>query len=66
MFVTWFKDGMNLAEFISLARRSVIDRDGSLTINPTEMGDLGLYTCKVRNKAGDEQSASAHLNVQCK
>lgn len=66
MFVTWYKDGVNLGEYDNLARRSVIDRDGSLTINPTEMGDLGHYKCKVRNQAGEEQSASAYLNIQCK
>lgn len=65
MFVRWYKDGINLGELDNIARRSVIDRDGSLTINPTEMGDLGLFKCKVRNQIGEEQSASAYLNIQC-
>lgn len=30
------------------------------------MGDLGEYTCVVSNDQGEQQSASAYLNVQCK
>lgn len=66
MFVEWYKDGVPLLEMYDLINRSTFGPDGSLTILPTQMSDLGYYTCLVRNKANDTQDASAFLNVQCK
>ena len=65
MFVEWYKDNVSLLEYYDLAHRSMMGPDGSLTINPTQMSDLGFFTCEVRNSANDTQSASAYLNVQC-
>ncbi|EAT33261.1 AAEL014457-PA, partial [Aedes aegypti] len=64
MFVEWYKDGVPLLEMYDLINRSTFGPDGSLTILPTQMSDLGYYTCLVRNKANDTQDASAFLNVQ--
>lgn len=66
MFVEWFKDDLPLEHFIDLSRRTAMDQEGSITINPTQMSDLGQYKCKIRSLAGDEQLASAYINVQCK
>ncbi|XP_040167442.1 protein borderless [Anopheles arabiensis] len=66
MFVEWYKDNVSLLEYYDLAHRSMMGPDGSLTINPTQMSDLGFFTCEVRNSANDTQSASAYLNVQYK
>lgn len=49
-----------------LKRRASIGEDGTLTINSAAMGDLGEYSCVVTGETGDQQSASAFLNVQCK
>lgn len=48
-----------------LKRRASIGSDGTLTINSAAMGDFGEYTCVVTGENGDQQSASAFLNVQC-
>lgn len=64
-FVTWFKDGIPLMEFNDLFHRCSITSDGSLLINPTNMGDLGEYKCEIKDVNGDTQSAQAYLNVQC-
>lgn len=66
MTVTWFKDDQNLLDFHDLSSRSFTGPDGSLTIAPTQMSDLGEYDCKVKNLMGEEQTAGAYLNVQCK
>lgn len=66
MFVTWYKDGELLSNFPDLASRTVMGADGSLLIKPTLMGDFGVYQCKVKNQAGDEEKVEAFLNVQCK
>lgn len=66
MFVEWYKDNVPLLEMYDLINRSTFGPDGSLTINPTQMSDLGYYTCEVRNQMNDTQNASAFLNVQCK
>ncbi|XP_011702130.1 PREDICTED: protein turtle isoform X2 [Wasmannia auropunctata] len=64
--VTWFRDGVPIPEIQDLKRRAVVDTNGMLTINPAAMGDLGEYTCVVTGDTGDQQSASAFLNVQYK
>lgn len=63
--VTWYKDGTDIYELTDLASRMYISPDGSLSITPTVMGDIGWYECRVSNGA-DEQSVKAFLNVQCK
>jgi len=55
----------NLLPQQDLKRRASIGSDGTLTINSAAMGDLGEYTCVVTGENGDQQSASAFLNVQC-
>lgn len=65
-YATWYKDGIALSDFHDLSQRSVISSDGSLTINPTVMTDLGEYVCIVRSVENDEQEARSYLNVQCK
>lgn len=62
----WFKDGIAVSDLDDLSQRSVITSDGSLTINPTVMTDLGEYVCIVKSIEHDEQEARAYLNVQCK
>lgn len=64
--VTWYKDGIPISDLDDLSQRSVITSDGSLTINPTIMTDLGEYVCTIRSVENDEQEARAYLNVQCK
>lgn len=63
---SWYKDGMLLQEIQDLVRRSYMGPDGSLSIDPTMMSDLGEYECKVRNNEGELQTAKAFLNIQCK
>lgn len=63
--VEWFKGGTALLELDDLAHRSILAPDGSLSIAPTLMSDLGEYACLVRNMDGDEQTANAFLNIQC-
>lgn len=65
-FAVWYKDGIPLSDLTDLSTRSVISADGSLTINPTVMTDLGELVCKVHSVENDEQEARAYLNVQCK
>lgn len=65
MFASWYKDGIAVSDLYDLSQRSVISSDGSLTINPTVMTDLGEYMCKVHSVENDEQEARAYLNVQC-
>lgn len=64
--VSWFREGIEISELEDLKRRASIDEDGTLTINAAAMGDLGEYTCVVTGETGDQQSASAFLNVQYK
>ncbi|KAL7045228.1 hypothetical protein ACKWTF_002178 [Chironomus riparius] len=66
MFVTWFKDDELLSQFPDLSSRTVMGADGSLLITPTIMTDLGMFKCRVRNNVGEEEEASAFLNVQYK
>lgn len=49
-----------------LKRRASIGDNWTLTIKSAAMGDLGEYSCVVTGENGDQQSASAYLNVQCK
>lgn len=64
--VIWIKDGVPLSELQSnLTSRSFVGTEGSLTISPTAMGDLGEFTCEVTSSNGEKQTASAFLNVQC-
>ncbi|KAJ9595429.1 hypothetical protein L9F63_013388, partial [Diploptera punctata] len=62
---TWYKDGVPLSSIADLLNR-YYTTNGSLTINPTDVSDPGEYSCVVRNAQGDEQTASAYLNVQYK
>ncbi|ALC38084.1 CG16857, partial [Drosophila busckii] len=64
--VSWYKDGVLLQEVQDLVRRSFMGPDGSLSIDPTMMSDLGEYECKVRNHEGELQTAKAFLNIQYK
>lgn len=64
--VTWYKDSVPLTELPDISHRSRIAMDGSLTISPTAMGDLGEYQCEATNLHGESQAARAFLNVQCK
>lgn len=64
--VNWFKDGQPMVELHDLKSRSIVGPDGSLSIDPTLMSDLGEYECVVKNTMGDIQSARAFLNIQCK
>lgn len=66
MFIEWHKDNVPLVEMYDLLHRSTFGPDGSLTINPTQMSDLGIYKCEVRSVLNDTQGATAFLNVQCK
>ncbi|KAH8357021.1 hypothetical protein KR200_002319 [Drosophila serrata] len=63
---SWYKDGVLLQEVQDLVRRSYMGPDGSLSIDPTMMSDLGEYECKVRNSEGELQTAKAFLNIQYK
>lgn len=62
---SWYKDGVLLQEVQDLVRRSFMGPDGSLSIDPTMMSDLGEYECKVRSNEGELQTAKAFLNIQC-
>lgn len=64
--VIWRKDGTPLTDLHDLNQRAIMGPDGSLSIDPTMMTDLGEYECTVKNIEGDEQSARAFLNIQCK
>ncbi|KAG7213398.1 hypothetical protein KM043_002684 [Ampulex compressa] len=64
--VAWFHEGVQISELEDLKKRTSISSNGTLTINSTAMGDLGEYTCVVTGETGDQQSASAFLNVQYK
>lgn len=65
-YVTWYKDGTPLLELHDLASRATMGPDGSLSVDPTMMSDLGQYTCIVKNVEGEEQSAGSYLNIQCR
>lgn len=62
----WYKDGVPLTEVTDLNKRWYMDKDGTLSIDPTMMSDLGEYVCVVQNNKGEEQTANAFLNIQCK
>ncbi|XP_003486686.1 protein borderless isoform X2 [Bombus vosnesenskii] len=64
--VNWFREGVEITAIEDLRRRASIAENGTLTINAPAMGDLGEYTCMVTGETGDQQSASAFLNVQYK
>ncbi|XP_043801712.1 protein borderless isoform X2 [Apis laboriosa] len=64
--VTWLREGVEITEIEDFKRRASIGEDGTLTINSAAMGDLGEYSCVVTGETGDQQSASAFLNVQYK
>ncbi|XP_037958823.1 protein borderless-like [Teleopsis dalmanni] len=63
---SWYKDGVLLQDVQDLVRRSYMGPDGSLSIDPTMMSDLGEYVCNVRNNEGEIQTAKAFLNIQYK
>ncbi|XP_050307905.1 protein borderless [Anthonomus grandis grandis] len=62
----WLKDGIPRASYQDLSQRSWVEKDGSLVIHPTDMGDVGEYECEASNQVGDVQRAKAYLNVQYK
>ncbi|XP_055376358.1 protein borderless [Condylostylus longicornis] len=63
--VTWLKDNDPIRENADLWRRAKIDPDGSLSIDPTMMSDLGEYECQVQNdQTAEVQTAKAFLNIQ--
>ncbi|XP_024870972.1 protein borderless isoform X1 [Temnothorax curvispinosus] len=64
--VNWFREGVPIPEIQDLKRRASTGADGTLVIKSAAMGDLGEYTCVVTGETGDQQSASAFLNVQYK
>ncbi|KAH0950984.1 hypothetical protein HN011_005222 [Eciton burchellii] len=64
--VTWFREGVPIPDIQDLRRRVTVGANGTLTITSAAMGDLGEYTCVVTGENGDQQSASAFLNVQYK
>ncbi|XP_044008144.1 protein borderless isoform X2 [Aphidius gifuensis] len=64
--ITWLRDGINIPQIEDLRDRASIVNNGSLKITPAAVGDLGEYTCIVTDNLGDQQSASAYLNVQYK
>lgn len=64
--VLWFQGNYNVLSIQDLKRRASVGEDGTLTINPSAMGDLGEYTCIVLTLNGDRRNASAFLNVQYK
>ncbi|XP_033230293.1 protein borderless isoform X2 [Belonocnema kinseyi] len=64
--VAWFHEGVEVSEIKDLKHRISVDGNGTLIIKPTDMSDLGEYTCVVSNIEGEQHSASAYLNVQYK
>lgn len=64
--VTWFRERIPIPDIQDLRRRVEISADGTLTIKSAAMGDLGEYTCVVTGETGEQQNASAFLNVQYK
>lgn len=64
--VTWLREGTEISQIEDFKRRASVGEDGTLTINSAAMGDLGEYTCTVTGETGEQQSASAYLNVQFK
>ncbi|XP_075224946.1 borderless isoform X3 [Lycorma delicatula] len=64
--VTWFKDGVPIADLPDLYGRTFMSFDGSLTIQSAHMDDVGKFSCEVSNKLGESQTAAAYLNVQYK
>ncbi|XP_060531403.1 protein borderless [Cylas formicarius] len=64
--VRWLRDGIPLTAYQDLSQRSTVEKDGTLTIHPTDMGDYGEYECEGSNIEGETQTARAFLNVQYK
>lgn len=64
--IAWYKDGTEITALHDLQHRSLRGPDGSLSIDPTMMSDLGEYECLVTNHDGETQSARAFLNIQYK
>lgn len=64
--VAWLRDGTDITEIEDLQRRMTIQEDGTLTIKSAAMSDFGEYTCVATGETGEQQSASAFLNVQYK
>ncbi|XP_053979898.1 protein borderless isoform X2 [Hylaeus anthracinus] len=64
--VNWFREGTEISQIEDLKRRATIAKDGTLVINSAAMRDPGEYTCVVTGETGEQQSASAFLNVQFK
>lgn len=64
--IVWSKDGIPLHDIQEVYRRSYFGPEGSLSIDPTMMSDLGQYECSVRNNDGEIQTSNAYLNIQCK
>ncbi|XP_035721778.1 protein borderless-like isoform X1 [Vespa mandarinia] len=64
--VTWFHESIEISQVKDLERRASIKENGTLVIKSTLMSDLGEYTCGVTGWNGNQQNASAFLNVQYK
>lgn len=64
--ITWYKDKIPITELPDILQRSWISEDGSLTIRPTIMADMGEFECEAESTDSEKQSATAFLNVQCK
>nr|XP_018895915.1 PREDICTED: protein borderless isoform X1 [Bemisia tabaci] len=64
--VNWYKDGVPLPSLDDLRNRVWISPEGSLTVQPTNMADQGLYQCEIIGSQGDAQRAGAYLSVQFK
>ncbi|XP_061410475.1 obscurin-like [Lethenteron reissneri] len=62
--ITWQRDGKNVDNFVDSYRFLTEGRDGmhTLKINSVRPSDMGTYSCKVKNSAG-EVNASAILGV---
>ncbi|XP_033338071.1 borderless isoform X1 [Megalopta genalis] len=64
--ITWFREGTEISQIEDFTRRAKVADNGTLNIKNAAMGDLGEYTCTVTGETGEQQSASAFLNVQFK
>ncbi|XP_015108943.1 protein borderless isoform X1 [Diachasma alloeum] len=64
--VNWLRDGLEIEQIEELTGRITVNENGTLIISPAAIGDLGEYSCVVTDVLGDQQSASAFLNVQYK
>ncbi|XP_063822866.1 protein borderless, partial [Ostrinia nubilalis] len=64
--VAWFRDGAPVERLPELAARAQLAPNGSLVLRAAASADPGRYECRVRDAAGQQQVASAYLDVQYK